>query len=59
MSKKPKVVQFTITAVLEFDQYFLDNPDFDAQSLISEMIKVKTGIYENAVTGFITSIKKI
>lgn len=56
---KKKPVKYSITAVLEFDRYLTDDPDFNPENLVSEMIKVKTGTYENAVTGYIESIQKI
>lgn len=52
MAKKKSRTVF-ITAELEIDSFF---GDIDETSLVGEWIKVKSGEYENAIMGVITSV---
>lgn len=50
-----KVTRITITAELEIDNRYLDNKDSLVRDLIGQLVKIKSGIYENEAMGHVTS----
>jgi hypothetical protein len=49
----------SITATVEFEIELEDTENFDAQSLLNELVKVKSGNYENLVVGTVTKIIEV
>jgi len=57
--KPGKQIRFLVTAEIEIDENHIyeDNPVED--NLIDEFIKIKSGLYENLVSGWVTKVVRI
>lgn len=49
----------SVTTTVEFEIETEDIENFDSLKLLNELVKVKSGEYENAVMGVITKIVEI
>ena len=59
MPRKSKTVSYAVTVQLDFDEDILDSDTRIEEALIGELVKIKSGIYENAAFGTILTVSKI
>jgi hypothetical protein len=59
MSRKSKVVSYAVTVQIDIEEDIIDSDIPVEESLIGELVKIKSGLYENAAYGTILTVSKI
>jgi hypothetical protein len=59
MARKSKIVSYAVTVQIDIDEDSIDHDTPIEEELIGELVKIKSGFYENAAYGTILTVTKI
>ena len=54
-----KRIRFLITAEIDLSEYNISDGDDPVEYLKDQFIKIKSGLYENMASGFVTKVERL
>jgi hypothetical protein len=59
MARKSKIVSYAVAVQIDIDEDIIDHDTPVEEALIGELVKIKSGFYENTAYGTILTVTKI